>query len=94
MTGNRTGDIAMRMPGCGLLRLMTTVVSSGVSTDSTGPNMVLNGWLALFISMENATSDALMASPSWNTALSTRFSVRVSPSLVNSHDSAKYGCGL
>jgi hypothetical protein len=55
-------------------------VSSGVSTLSTGANMVLKGWFSLIVSMVKATSSEVTGSPSWNVASRRRFRVKVSPS--------------
>ena len=68
---------------------MTAVYGSGVSTFSTGPIMVVNGWLALMAMMENATSAEVTGLPSWNTAFLRRFSVSDLPSSASFHDSAR-----
>ena len=60
---------------------------------STAANIVLNGWLAFEVSIENFTSSEVMASPSWKTAPCTRLSVTLRPSSAISQLSARYGCG-
>ena len=68
--------------------------SSGVSTASTAPNIVLKGWLALIVAIENATSLDVIGTPSWKVACSTKFSVTDKPSSDTLQDFAKYGCGF
>ena len=66
--------------GCGWVRRMTAVCGSGVSTVSTAPNMVLNGWFAFTVSTEKATSSEVTGLPSWKRALPRRLRVMDSPS--------------
>lgn len=82
------------MAGCGLESRMTAVWGSGVSTASTGSNMVLKGWLALIAMMEKATSSEVTGLPSWNTASGTRWSVRLFLSSEKDHELARYGSGF
>ena len=81
------------MAGCGLESRMTAVWGSGVSTASTGSNMVLRGgWLDSM--MEKATSSEVTGLPSWNTASGTRWSVRLFLSSEKDHELARYGSGF
>ena len=68
---------------------MIAVCASGVSTLSTGPSIVWNGWFALIAMIENATSALVTGLPSWNTAFLRRFSVSDIPSSASFHDSAR-----
>ncbi|MNX60776.1 hypothetical protein D3C86_916890 [compost metagenome] len=63
-TGIKAGDNASRIAGCGLLMRSIAVRASGVSTRSTGANMVWNGWFCLTAMMENATSSDVTGLPS------------------------------
>ncbi len=87
--GHSAGDIASTMAGCGTLMRMMAVYASGVSTFSTGPSMVVNGWLALMAMMEKATSAEVTGLPSWNTASLRSLSVSDLPSSASFHDSAR-----
>ena len=77
MTGISTSDMAIHNAGCGLARLSTTVRSSGVSIESTGAHIPVNGWLFLTTSIENFTSADVIGAPSWKVAPLTRFRVTV-----------------
>ena len=87
--GHSAGDMASTMAGCGVPMRMMAVWGSGVSTFSTGPIMVVKGWLALMAMMEKATSSEVMGLPSWNTAPLRRFSVSDLPSAASDHFSAR-----
>ena len=87
--GASAGDIASTMAGCGVAMRMMAVYGSGVSTFSTGPSMVENGWLALIAMIEKATSAEVIGLPSWNTAFLRRFSVSDLASSDSFHDSAR-----
>ena len=87
--GHSAGDMASTMAGCGVLMRMMAVWASGVSTLSTGPIMVVNGWLALMAMIENATSADVTGLPSWNTASLRRFRVSDLPSAASDHFSAR-----
>ena len=91
MTGMSTSDIAIHSAGCSVARLRTTVRSSGVSIDSSGAHIPVNGWLAWIASIENFTSADVIGTPSWKVAPSTRCRVTVRSSSETSHDSARYG---
>ena len=82
-------DIASSRAGWGFESLMTAVRSSGVSTLSTGAIIVLNGWFAFTVMMENATSLEVMGWPSWKVAPSTSLRVTVRPSSEMSHSRAR-----
>jgi hypothetical protein len=74
MMGANGGAIASRIAGCGLLMRMMAICGVGVSTFSTGANMAWNGWLALIVMIEKATSSLVMGLPSWNVAPARSFS--------------------
>ena len=93
MMGSITSDMAIHRAGCGLARCRTTVWSSGVSMDSSGPHIPVNGWFCFTTWMENSTSADVMGTPSWNVALSVMWMVIVFWSSDTSHDSARYGVG-
>ena len=83
------GDMASTIAGWGRLMRMIAVCGSAVSTFSTGPSMVWNGWLALMAMIEKATSSEVIGLPSWNSAFLRRFRVSDSPSSASFHDSAR-----
>ncbi len=87
--GHSAGDIASTIAGCGSLMRMMAVWASGVSTFSTGPIIVWNGWLALIAMIEKATSAEVIGLPSWNTAFLRRFSVSDLPSSASFQLSAR-----
>ncbi len=54
------GDIARRTAGWGLANLITAVYGSGVSFLSTGSSIDLNGWYALTVLIDKATTFELI----------------------------------
>ena len=64
MIGQNAGDSASRIAGCGALSRITAINGDGVSTRSTGSNIDWNGWLALIVMIENATSSLVIGLPS------------------------------
>jgi len=64
MMGQKGGDSASRMAGCGCFMRMTAICGVGVSTRSTGPNIDWKGWLALIVMIEKATSSEVIGLPS------------------------------
>ena len=80
MIGQNAGDSASRIAGCGALSRITAINGDGVSTRSTGSNIDWNGWLALIVMIENATSSLVIGLPSWKVAPARSLSSSERPS--------------
>jgi len=80
MIGQNGGDSASRIAGCGAESRITAMLGAGVSTRSTGANIDWNGWFALIVMIEKATSSEVIGLPSWNVAPGTSRSSSDRPS--------------
>ena len=80
MMGQKGGESASRMAGCGADMRMMAICGVGVSTRSTGANIDWKGWLALIVMIEKATSSLVMGLPSWKVAPARIFSSTDLPS--------------
>ena len=81
--------MARSSAGCGWLRLITTVLASGVSMLETGANIVWKGWFSLIVMIEKATSSLVTGLPSWKVAFFTKLSVTERPSSATVQLSAR-----
>ena len=89
MIGQNGGDSASRIAGCGAFSRITAICGVGVSTRSTGSNMDWNGWLALIVMIEKATSSLVIGLPSWKVAPGTSLNSTERPSSWNTQLSAR-----